>query len=54
MMSDEEWNLYCDTANKCVRVGTVWGPKRIEDFTNEERRVMKLFLDRRDNNEKRL
>ena len=44
MMADE-------TANKCVRVGTVWGPKRIEDFTNEERRVMKLFIDKREENE---
>ena len=51
MMADEEWNLYCDTANKCVRVGTVWGPKRIEDFTNEERRVMKLIIDKREENE---
>ena len=35
MMADEEWNLYCDTAIKCVRVGTVWGPKRIEDVIFE-------------------
>ena len=46
-MTDEEWNLYCNTANKCVRVGTVWGPKRIDDFSKDEQRVMKLFLDRR-------
>ena len=46
-MHDEEWNLYCNTANKCVRVGTVWGPKRIDDFSKDEQRVMKLFLDRR-------
>ena len=46
-MSSEEWNLYCNTANKCVRVGTVWGPKRIDDFSQDEQRVMRLFLDRR-------
>ena len=46
-MTDDEWNLYCNTANKCVRVGTVWGPKRIDDFSKDEQRVMKLFLDRR-------
>ena len=46
-MTSEEWNLYCNTASKCVRVGTVWGPKRIDDFTKDEQRVMKLFLDRR-------
>jgi len=46
-MTDEEWNLYCNTANKCVRVGTVWGPKRIDDFSKDEQRVMRLFLDRR-------
>ena len=46
-MHDEEWNLYCNTANKCVRVGTVWGPKRVSDFTTGEQRVIKLFLDRR-------
>ena len=46
-MHDEEWNLYCNTANKCVRVGTVWGPKRVSDFTEGEQRVIKLFLDRR-------
>ena len=46
-MTSEEWNLYCNTASKCVRVGTVWGPKRIDDFTKDEQRVMKLFLERR-------
>ena len=34
-MSSERWNLLSNTASKCVRVGTVWGPKRIEDFSNE-------------------
>ncbi len=48
-MSSERWNLLSNTASKCVRVGTVWGPKRIEDFSNEERRIMLEFIDRREN-----
>ncbi len=49
-MTDEDWNLYCDTAGKCVRYGTVWGPKEMKDFKESELGVIKLFLNRRKNN----
>ena len=43
-MTDEDWILYCDTAGKCVRFGTVWGPKSLDDFTLAEKRVLKKFI----------
>ena len=46
-MTDEDWILYCDTANKCVRFGTVWGPKEMSDFKRDELNVIQLFLDKR-------
>ena len=46
-MTDEDWNTYCDAANKCVRFGTLWGPKEWTDFKREELLVIKLFLDKR-------
>ena len=46
-MTDEDWILYCDTAGKCVRFGTVWGPKTMTDFKPEELDVIQLFLDKR-------
>ena len=49
-MSDEDWILYCDTASKCVRFGTVWGPKEMKDFKPSELNVLQLFLDKRENN----
>tara|TARA_B100000745_G_C19978364_1_gene331350 strand:+ start:164 stop:454 length:291 start_codon:yes stop_codon:yes gene_type:complete len=51
-MTDEDWILYCDTANKCVRFGTVWGPKEMSDFKNAELNVIQLFLDKRKTNGK--
>ena len=46
-MTDEDWILYCDTASKCVRYGTVWGPKKMTDFKPAELNVLQLFLDKR-------
>ena len=48
-MTDEDWILYCDTASKCVRFGTVWGPKVMTDFKPAELSVLKIFLDKREN-----
>ena len=48
-MTDEDWMLYCDTAGKCVRFGTAWGPKEMKDFKESELEVIQLFLDRREN-----
>ena len=49
-MTDEDWILYCDTAGKCVRFGTLWGPKEMSDFKKSELEVIRLFLDKRNNN----
>tara|TARA_B110001454_G_scaffold51952_1_gene50832 strand:+ start:483 stop:773 length:291 start_codon:yes stop_codon:yes gene_type:complete len=49
-MTDEDWILYCDTAGKCVRFGTLWGPKEMSDFKESEIEVIKLFLNKRRNN----
>ena len=46
-MTDEDWNTYCNAANKCVRFGTIYGPKKWQDFKREELLVIKLFLDKR-------
>jgi len=46
-MTDEDWILYCNTASKCVRFGTVWGPKKMKDFKPSELSVLQLFLDRK-------
>ena len=43
-MTDEDWILHCNTAGKCVRFGTVWGPKSLNDFTLEEKQVLKKFI----------
>ena len=51
-MTDEDWNTYCDAANKCVRFGTLWGPKKMKDFKREELLIIKLFLDKRKKYEK--
>ena len=49
-MTDEDWILYCDTASKCVRYGTVWGPKEMTDFKPAELSVLQLFLNKREKN----
>ena len=51
-MTDEDWILYCETANKCVRYGTTWGPKEISDFKKSELDIIQLFLDKRKTNVK--
>ena len=51
-MTDEDWILYCNTANKCVRFGTVWGPKEISDFNKSELDIIQLFLSKRKTNVK--
>ena len=52
-MSDEDWNTYCTTADKCVRFGTLWGPKTLDAFKKEEQEVLKLFLEKRHERKKR-
>ena len=34
-MTDEDWITHCDAANKCVRFGTLYGPKSVNDFKPE-------------------
>tara|TARA_B100000780_G_C21089659_1_gene439128 strand:- start:784 stop:1107 length:324 start_codon:yes stop_codon:yes gene_type:complete len=48
LMSDEDWITHCDTANKCVRFGTLYGPKALEDFKPEELTVVRAFLRMKD------
>jgi len=43
-MTDEDWITHCDAANKCVRFGTLYGPKSIEDFKPEELEIVKRFV----------
>lgn len=44
MMSDEDWITHCDAANKCVRFGTLYGPKSVDDFKPEELEIVKKFV----------
>ena len=48
LMTDEDWNNHCTAADKCVRFGTLWGPKSLDAFTKEEQEILKRFLDKRD------
>ncbi len=50
-MTDEDWNTHCSTADKCVRYGTVWGPKTLDSFSEEEQKVLQMFLNKRKENE---
>ena len=43
-MEDELWNTMVKTADKCVRFGTVWGPKTMDSFTLEEKKILKKFV----------
>ena len=43
-MTDEDWIIHCDTANKCVRFGTTYGPQSIDDFKPEEKVVLRKFV----------
>jgi len=46
-MTDEDWITHCDAANKCVRFGTLYGPKTIDDFKPEELKIVKQFVGQR-------
>jgi|TARA_B110000438_G_scaffold256984_1_gene264802 hypothetical protein len=48
LMTDEDWITHCNTANKCVRFGTLYGPKLLEDFKSEELDVVREFVGKRD------
>jgi len=43
-MTDEDWIAHCDAANKCVRFGTLYGPKSVEDFKPEELEIVRKFV----------
>ncbi len=43
-MTDEDWILHCDAANKCVRFGTLYGPKTVSDFKTEELEIINKFV----------
>ena len=47
-MSDEDWILHCDAANKCVRFGTLYGPKQLEDFKPDELEIVRQFVEKKD------
>jgi len=47
LMTDEDWITHCDTANKCVRFGTLYGPKELSDFKQEELDILKLFVEKK-------
>lgn len=44
MMTDEDWIAHCNAANMCVRFGTLYGPKTLEDFKPEELEIIKRFV----------
>ena len=44
LMTDEDWITHCDAANKCVRFGTLYGPKEIADFKKEELLIINKFI----------
>ena len=48
LMTDEDWITHCNTANKCVRFGTLYGPKALTDFTSEELHIVKKFVEKQD------
>jgi hypothetical protein len=45
LMTDEDWITHCDTANKCVRFGTLYGPKDLEGFKSEELEIVRKFVE---------
>jgi len=47
LMTDEDWITHCDAANKCVRFGTLYGPKELKDFKQEELVIINRFISRR-------
>ena len=46
-MTDEDWIAHCDTANKCVRFGTLYGPKTLDDFKNDELEIVRKFVEKK-------
>lgn len=48
LMTDEDWITHCNTANKCVRFGTLYGPQQLDDFKSEELGVVRTFMNKRD------
>ena len=48
LMTDEDWITHCNTANKCVRFGTLYGPKALTDFKSEELNIVKTFVEKKD------
>ena len=48
LMTDEDWITHCNTANKCVRFGTLYGPKELTDFKSEELHIVKKFVEKKD------
>jgi len=44
LMTDEDWIAHCNAANKCVRFGTLYGPKSMSDFKPEELDIIKVFV----------
>jgi hypothetical protein len=48
LMTDEDWITHCNAANKCVRFGTLYGPKLIEDFKPEELIVVREFVEKKE------
>ena len=48
LMTDEDWITHCNTANKCVRFGTLYGPKALTDFKSEELHIVKKFVEKKD------
>ena len=44
-MTDEDWITHCDTANKCVRFGTLYGPKDLDGFKSEELEIVRKFVE---------
>lgn len=47
LMTDEDWITHCDAANKCVRFGTLYGPKEVTDFKKEELVIINKFISRK-------
>ena len=48
LMTDEDWITHCNAANKCVRFGTLYGPKLIEDFKPEELVIVREFVEKKE------
>ena len=47
LMTDDDWITHCNAANKCVRFGTLYGPKELTDFKTEELMVVREVVGKR-------